>query len=37
LRAGEGWDALDLPTRARLLDAVIERATLLLSLMRRNG
>jgi len=33
LRPGEGWDALDLSARAHLLDVVIQRATLLLSLV----
>jgi hypothetical protein len=32
LRAGEGWNDLDLPARASLLDAVIVRANLLLSI-----
>lgn len=33
LRAGDGWDALSLLDRARLLDFVIGRANLLLSIL----
>jgi hypothetical protein len=35
LRAGEGWNALDLPARAHLLDVVVQRAALLLSLVSK--
>jgi hypothetical protein len=33
LRAGTGWDLLDIPARARLVDFVVGRATLLLSIL----
>jgi len=34
LRAGDGWDALSVPDRARLLDFVVGRANLLLPILR---
>jgi hypothetical protein len=33
LRAGEGWNLLDIPSRARLIDFVVGRATLLLHIL----
>lgn len=33
LRAGDGWDALSVPERARLLDFIVGRANLLLPIL----